>query len=203
MTADPAPRRRGRPPLEGRRDEILDAAVEVMAARGIEGTSLAQLAEELGLSTYALTYHFGSKDGLLTAIAGHVETHLQQEFDGLAALGDPSARTLVTGYWAKYGRTGAAGSTRLWLELALIASRDPDRFPGFLDAMVDGWRRTIVTFIGDEHPHAEQIASIAFATILGLELLELHRPGTVTETTLDGLVALYEISAGTSQAGQV
>src|SRR3954471_3954930 len=104
-------RRRGRPPLEGRRDEILDAAVDVMAVRGIEGTSLATLAVELGLSTYALTYHFGSKEGLLQAIALHVEEHLRREFDGLSQLEDRSVGGLVRGYWATYGKSGAAGST--------------------------------------------------------------------------------------------
>lgn len=189
-------RRRGRPPLDGRREEILDAAVEVMAYRGIEGTSLAQLAEELGLSTYALTYHFGSKEGLLVAIALHVEAHLRTEFAGLTDLGDLSVGALVRGYWQKYGESGAAGSTRLWLELGLLASRDPDRFPGFLDTMVDGWTRMIVSFLPN-HPHAEQVASVAFATMLGLEILELARPGSVTPEVLDGLVALYELSLGT------
>jgi AcrR family transcriptional regulator len=47
--------KRGRPPLPGRREEILDAAVRIMSERGIEGLSLAQLAEALGFSTYALT----------------------------------------------------------------------------------------------------------------------------------------------------
>lgn len=179
--------------MVGRREEILDAAVEVMAVHGIEGVTLAQLAEELGLSTYALTYHFGSKEGLLAAIASHVEEHLKSEFQGLSNLGELSVGSLVRGYWATYGESGASGSTRLWLELALLASRDPDRFPGFLDAMVDGWRNMIVSFI-PEHPQAEQIASVAFATMLGLELLELARPGSVTPEILDGLVALYELT---------
>lgn len=197
MSAEPQ-RRRGRPPIVGRREEILDATVEVMAARGIEGTSLSQLAEDLGLSTYALTYHFGSKEGLLQATAGHVVHHLQREFAGLQVLsgaGEVNVGDLVRAYWETYGRSGAAGSTRLWLELGLIASREPDRFPGFLDTMVDGWRDLILAFVPD-HPFADQVASIGFATILGLEMLELARPGSVTATTIDGLVAMYELSLG-------
>jgi len=201
MTAEPQ-RRRGRPPKVGRREEILDAAVEVMAARGIEATSLAQLAEDLGLSTYALTYHFGSKEGLLQAIAGHVAHHLKREFTGLSGLagaGEVDVAALVRAYWETYGRTGAAGSTRLWLELGLLASREPDRFPGFLDTMVDGWRDLILAFVPD-HPYADQVASLGFATILGLEILELARPGSVTPQTIDGLVAMYVLSAGTPTA---
>lgn len=189
-----APRRRGRPPLEGRREEILDAAVDVMAVRGIEATSLAQLAEELGLSTYALTYHFGSKEGLLVAIANHVGHHQRGEFSGLQEVltpGTVDVGTLVRGYWSHYGESGAAGSTRLWLEIGILASRDPDRFPGFIDAMVDGWRGLIISFVPD-HPRAEEIASITFATLLGLELLEMAKPGTVTAATIDALVATFD-----------
>ncbi|RZI92772.1 MAG: TetR/AcrR family transcriptional regulator [Microbacterium sp.] len=188
-------RRRGRPPLEGRREEILDAAVEVMAVHGIEAISLNQLADELGLSTYALTYHFGSKEGLLVAIAEHVGHHLRGEFGWLNEIkaDDLDVGTLVRGYWASYGSTGAAGSTRLWLEIGILASRDPERFPGFIDAMVDGWRGLIRSFVPD-HPFVEDIASITFATLLGLELLEMAKPGTVTATTIEGLIAMFERS---------
>ena len=194
MTAEP--RRRGRPPLEGRREEILDAAVEVMAVHGIEAISLNQLADELGLSTYALTYHFGSKEGLLVAIANHVGHHLRGEFGWLhevLAAGTVDVGALVRGYWANYGESGAAGSTRLWLEIGILASRDPERFPGFIDAMIDGWRGLIISFVPD-HPYAEEVASITFASLLGLELLEMSKPGTVTASTIDALVGMFERS---------
>lgn len=190
------PRRRGRPPLEGRREEILDAAVEVMAVHGIEAVSLNQLADELGLSTYALTYHFGSKEGLLVAIADHVGHHLRGEFswiNDIVESGDLNVGALVRGYWANYGQAGAAGSTRLWLEIGILASRDPERFPGFIDAMVDGWRGLVASFVPD-HPLVDEIASITFASLLGLELLEMAKPGTVTATTIEGLIAMFERS---------
>lgn len=194
MSAEP--RRRGRPPLEGRREEILDAAVEVMAVHGIEATSLNQLADELGLSTYALTYHFGSKEGLLVAIADHVGHHLRGEFTWLhdvVETGEVNVGALVRGYWANYGQGGAAGSTRLWLEIGILASRDPERFPGFLDAMIDGWRGLIASFVPD-HPMVQEIASITFATLLGLELVEMAKPGTVTSSTIDAVVGMFERS---------
>ncbi|RNL60405.1 TetR/AcrR family transcriptional regulator [Nocardioides marmoriginsengisoli] len=189
-------RPRGRPPMVGRREEILDAAVEVMAIHGIEGMSLAQLAEELGLSTYALTYHFGSKEGVLAAIALHVEQRLQREFTDRVNVDQVTVGSLVRGYWTSYGNVGAAASTRLWLEIGLLASRDPERFPGFLDAMVDRWR-VMVAGLLPGHPDAEEIGSIAFAVMSGLELLELARPGSVTDATLDQLVAMFENAVGT------
>lgn len=185
------PRRRGRPPKVGRREEILDQAVEVLAGRGVEGLTLHELANGLGLSTYALTYHFGSKDGILEAVALHVERRLQTEFAALAALEDVSVEGLVRGYWAGYGEVGAASSTRLWLEIGLLAVREPERFPGFLDTMVDGWRRLVASLLPN-HPDAEAIGNIAFAAMSGLELLELSRPGSVDDATLTRLVSMFE-----------
>lgn len=191
MSTESPGRRRGRPPKVGRREEILDQAVEVLSERGVEGLTLAQLAGSLGLSTYALTYHFGSKDAVLEAVALHVEQRLQKEFAALAAMTDVDVAGLVRGYWTGYGNVGAAASTRLWLEIGLLAIREPDRFPGFLDTMVDGWRRLVAALLPG-HPDAAAIGDIAFASMAGLEILELARPGSVDDATLDLLVRMFE-----------
>jgi AcrR family transcriptional regulator len=195
--------RRGRPPLAGRREEILDAAVRVLGERGIEGLSLAQLAEALGFSTYALTYHFGAKEDVLAAVAEHVEARLQAEFTALAEqLGQPghpgqpgqarpSMPELVRQYWEVSQQPGASHSMRLWLELVLLASRDPDRLPGFLDRAVSGWLEVIRTGLGD-HPDADVLAPLAFAAITGLELLQLMQPGSaVPSLALEKLIVMY------------
>jgi AcrR family transcriptional regulator len=170
-------RRRGRPPVPGRREEILDAAVKVLAERGIEGLSLAQLAESLGFSTYALTYHFGAKEDLLAAVVTHVEERAQTEFQALAAEPGLTPADLVRRYWATTGEPGAGEAMRLWLEVVLLASRDPRRFPGFLERAARSWNPVIIAALGDR-PDAEQWAALAFATMTGLELLQLMDPGS-------------------------
>jgi AcrR family transcriptional regulator len=156
-------RRRGRPPRPGRREEILDAAVKVLAERGFEGLSLAQLAESLGFSTYALTYHFGAKEEFLAAVVTHVEERLQAEFQTLAAEPGLTPAELLRRYWATTAEPGAGESMRLWLEVVLLASREPDRFPGFLERAARSWTPVIVTALGDR-PDVEQWAALAFAT---------------------------------------
>ncbi|WP_439594222.1 TetR/AcrR family transcriptional regulator [Microbacterium sp.] len=59
----PAPRR-GRPGYD--RDQILGVAVEVFIELGYDATSVAALAERLGLSKSALYHHFASKEELLS-----------------------------------------------------------------------------------------------------------------------------------------
>ena len=62
--AAPAGNRRG----QRSRQEILDAASRVMAARGYAGTSMSVLARESGLPKSAFYHHFQSKAGLLSEV---------------------------------------------------------------------------------------------------------------------------------------
>src|SRR5205823_2488094 len=55
------------------RAKLLDAAIERIAHHGGADRSLRSLAADLGTSHRMLIYHFGSKEGLLTAVAREVE----------------------------------------------------------------------------------------------------------------------------------
>lgn len=79
-----------------RRQEIIDAAVTVLARDGLARTSLARIAEEAGLSSAGLiSYHFASKDEvfgtvvdqLLARCAATIETALSRADGATAALG--------------------------------------------------------------------------------------------------------------------
>jgi AcrR family transcriptional regulator len=51
-----------------RRDEILDESTRLFAERGYEGTSMADLAERVGLRKASLFHHFASKEVLYAAV---------------------------------------------------------------------------------------------------------------------------------------
>jgi len=51
-----------------RRDEFIDRAFEIFATHGFQRLSLRKIAEELGVSHAALSYHFPSKEDLLQAV---------------------------------------------------------------------------------------------------------------------------------------
>jgi TetR/AcrR family transcriptional regulator len=59
--------RSSRPPRP-RREEILDEATRLFAERGYEGTSMADLAERVGLRKASLFHHFASKEVLYAAV---------------------------------------------------------------------------------------------------------------------------------------
>lgn len=67
MTGDAAaPRRpRGRPGYSS--DEMLRRCIEVFNERGFDATSMAYLAERLGVSKSAIFHHFDGKDAILAA----------------------------------------------------------------------------------------------------------------------------------------
>ena len=65
----------GRPRQErGVRTEaaILEATLRLLAARGVQGTSLDAVAEAVGVAKSSILWHFGSKEELLLRVAEHV-----------------------------------------------------------------------------------------------------------------------------------
>ncbi|MBW9094482.1 TetR family transcriptional regulator [Microbacterium jejuense] len=62
-SAEPAPARRGRPGYD--RDQVLAVAVDLFNEHGYDATSVADLAQRLGLTKSALYHHFDSKEQLL------------------------------------------------------------------------------------------------------------------------------------------
>src|SRR5580704_11406286 len=61
-----------------RREEILDEATRLFAERGYEGTSMADLAERVGLRKASLFHHFASKDVLYAAVLARLIEDVQE-----------------------------------------------------------------------------------------------------------------------------
>lgn len=61
-------RRGGYAKGDARKQQILDRAREVFAARGANRTSLRAIADEVGVTHGTLTHHFGSLENLLVAV---------------------------------------------------------------------------------------------------------------------------------------
>src|SRR5271169_2411875 len=60
-------------PAPDTRQRILDVALDLFIEQGFDGTSLRQIAEQLGVTKAALYYHFESKDDILLAL--HMRIH--------------------------------------------------------------------------------------------------------------------------------
>ena len=76
----PAPTAKGR----ARREQVLDAALRAFAAQGYRGTSIAAIADEVGLSEPGLLHYFPSKPALLLETLEFFQRQTRDEAEQLA-----------------------------------------------------------------------------------------------------------------------
>ena len=104
MAAKTSPTVRGRD--AGRtREQIFSAATKVFAKKGFDGARVDKIAAEAGVNKQLLYHHFGSKDGLFTAVLERAYENIRKqeaalELDSLPA--DEAILKLVEFTWRYY-----------------------------------------------------------------------------------------------------
>lgn len=123
ISADPE---RQRHPPEVRRRLILAAAGRCIAARGVEGTTVREIAKEAGVSNGTITYHFSGIEQILAeALRQASEGFTRRYLDEAAA--HPGTRDRLR-YIVEVNLPvdeEQRGLWRLWLELWAKAAREP------------------------------------------------------------------------------
>jgi len=110
--------------VEVRREEILDATLEVVTRLGLAATRVADVAAELGISPGLVFYHFGTKDALVAEAFSHAVQRDLDRLDAALARGDdPVAR--LRRVLTLYGPTGTAQGWQLWIDAWSLAQREP------------------------------------------------------------------------------
>lgn len=74
-------------PARTRREQILDAAVELFATTGYRGTSIAAVAERVGITDAGVLYHFNTKEELLLGVLGHFDRAVEQGINEVGVRG--------------------------------------------------------------------------------------------------------------------
>ncbi|HMR07734.1 MAG TPA: TetR/AcrR family transcriptional regulator [Polyangiaceae bacterium] len=74
----PKSRRPAEKPEPARREEVLEAALALVAERGVAGASLRALAKQLGISQPSLYHYFSSKDELVSQIVDYCTNKMIQ-----------------------------------------------------------------------------------------------------------------------------
>jgi AcrR family transcriptional regulator len=81
---------------EGKRARILDAALTLFAEGGYEATSTSSIAKLAGVSEGTVFHHFGSKQGLLAAVATRYgQLVVQNMFESVATQGPIDVRAMM------------------------------------------------------------------------------------------------------------
>jgi AcrR family transcriptional regulator len=76
------------------RARVLDAAVELFAAQGYDGTSVSQVIGRAGVAKGGFYHHFASKEALLYEVYGDLITRQLQNMDAILARGLPPSEAL-------------------------------------------------------------------------------------------------------------
>jgi AcrR family transcriptional regulator len=155
------------------RDQLLVHTVEYFTRHGVGDTSLRQLAEEIGTSHRMLLYHFGSREGLLSAVVEHVESeqraHLATLLAEVGETGtDPVAQGLrfwraVTDAALIYGPLFFELSSHAMLDLPHAAALRPSLVESWLGPIAEGW-----AMLGYSPDAARQQARLDLAVARGL-----------------------------------
>jgi AcrR family transcriptional regulator len=78
----------------GVKTRVLDAAVELFAQHGYDGTSVAQVIAQAGVAKGGFYHHFASKEALLYEVYGDLITRQLAAMDDILARGLPPGATL-------------------------------------------------------------------------------------------------------------
>ncbi len=163
-------------PSSQARDRLLAAAVDHALDAGIADLSLRELAAAIGTSHRMLIYHFGSRAGLLVAVAQAVEEAQRETALGSGAGSGPQdARR----FWKRISDPKLWPQERLFFELYAHALLGRPGTEGFLDDVIESWVAPLAAQMieaGADPKTARADARLAVAATRGL-LLDLLATG--------------------------
>ncbi|MFC9326831.1 ScbR family autoregulator-binding transcription factor [Kitasatospora sp. NPDC057015] len=121
--------------------QILSAAADEFAHKGFYDVTLADIAEQAGVTKGAVYFHYANKEAIALAVSKEYYVRLEVLFGEVKELGLPplqSTAELLT-------RTAAAllqdrtfqAAVRLQIDLFLVDSRLPTPFVSFIEAVTD------------------------------------------------------------------
>lgn len=176
-----------RQPDPGRRAALEAAVVDYVLNHGIADLSLRPLAEALGVSTFSLVYHFGSKEGLIAAVLAWIEE--KQRVMTASWMNEPGSSSpagILRRYWTEWCLPDElAPYHRLFYEIYGLALQQPARFPGFLEEGTSPWLpfiRTLAEQSGLEEADAEVVAWLMTSTVVGALFILLGTEDRETAT---------------------
>lgn len=194
MPADeqPKPRRR-RLDGEQSRERILDAATEIAAERGYEGTSIALVSKKCGLPASSIYWHFKDKDDLIAAV---IERSFGTWLAAWQVPADGTAEERATAFGANVAKALVESPDFIRLGLMLALERrpvEPRARAMFLQARAQAYNQLVDTIL-DWAPDlsAAQVHQLATYTIAGADGLFIAKE--IGGDSVD-LIALFELHA--------
>jgi AcrR family transcriptional regulator len=160
------------------RAALLDQCVEFLTRNGFSQLSLRQIAAGVGTSHRMLIYHFGSREGLLTAVVNRVEA---EQRAALAAMATDVDDPLELGrrFWRRLADPSLAGPERLFFEIYVQALYGSEWTESFRATVIAAWAgpvEELFVHFGFPRSEARIRARLGIAASRGL-LLDLLLTG--------------------------
>jgi TetR/AcrR family transcriptional regulator, regulator of biofilm formation and stress response len=126
MAHDDVRARRPRRHDPGRRDRLVDAAITVIAERGVAGTTHREIARVADVPLGSMTYHFAGMDELLVEAFTRFARGVSDQFEQrMTAAGDTDAARAAVADLIIHDVFGSQRDLVLTHELYTLASREP------------------------------------------------------------------------------
>jgi AcrR family transcriptional regulator len=122
----------------GARERLLERVIAHVATTGLADQSLRELAAGAGTSHRMLLYHFGSRPGLIAAIATEIEAQQRETLMALAAESTGPA-DLQRRLWAQVSSPEVAPFVRLFFDVLALALAGSPGTEEFRDHLVEPW----------------------------------------------------------------
>jgi AcrR family transcriptional regulator len=177
------------------RDQLLDAVIEHVAAEGLGDQSLRRIAEAVGSSHRMLLYHFGSRDGLLLAVAQAVEARTQGRLAEAVQRGGWTTDELIRQVWAYVADPDLAPFERLFFALYGRALQGDAALRPLLEGDVARWLDLNVETARAAGLDADPVAVRAHAR-LGLAVVRGLLLDLLATGERDGVGDALELFAG-------
>jgi AcrR family transcriptional regulator len=182
------------------RQRLLDAAAELFAERGIEGSSVDAIAERAARTSGAVYDHFGGKDGLLFAL-------LEGWVDRVAVVIGAEVATATTlderlaSLWRNIADppTGEGRWIALEHELWSYAARNPEAREHLARRYRGAWRG-ITAAAQDWTGELGEVGPAVIGLLFGLEMMRRVDPDAVTDQL--AIDALRGVVAGTTRTAE-
>src|SRR6478736_6189518 len=193
MAEKKQPKRRKRADGELSRERILDAATEISAERGYEGTSIALVSAKCGLPASSIYWHFKDKDDLIAAV---IERSFGTWLAAWQVPTDGTAEERATSFGANVAKALVESPDFIRLGLMLALERrpvEPRARAMFLQARAQAYAQ-LTDVIGELTPdltdaQTHQLATYALAGADGLFIAK-----EIGGDAVD-LIALFEMHA--------
>ena len=169
------------------REEILEAAVEVVTDDGLGLLSFGRVAKRLGTNDRTIVYYFPTKDDLVLAVLAALGDQLQSVLAEALPTTARDHREVVAAAWPVVASDEAEPTFRLYFELAGLAAAGRPPYADLAGAQVQGWIDWVAGLLVGDADTRRREAEAAVAALDGLLLVRVLAGPDIAGSAAAGL----------------